>query len=97
MTKNSLQTILQPRFAMGIAMTILSFSTVLRHVPDFHVAALWSGVEHKAMCVEDRALEYYKDLRLIYLLERRLNCVQNRESSTEQRETCRATQLERRV
>jgi hypothetical protein len=66
---------------MGIAMTILSFAMLSRHTgiplqeihaPDFNLMAMWNAAEDKVMRVENRAVNDYEHIRLVYQLERRL-------------------------
>lgn len=76
------QPILQPRFAMGMAMTILSFSMVARlaGVPDRPLSAddlspakVWATFDGRAHRVWDRAVKYYENLRLVYEIQQRLD------------------------
>ena len=77
-----LQPILQPRLAMGMAMTILSFAMLERctgvHVQHIQAAdispvRIWDGVEGKCLRVKDRAVKYYENIRLVYEIEMRLH------------------------
>jgi len=77
--------VLQPRFAMGMAMTILSFAMLERctGIPVTHIQAadlspqrVWNGVEDKAIRVKDRATKYYENLRLVYEIEGRIRELQ---------------------
>lgn len=74
--------ILQPKFAMGMAMTILSFSMLGRFagVParqlkasDLEPAKVWATLEDKAFRTWDRAKKYYESLRLVYEMQQTLN------------------------
>lgn len=76
-----LQPLLQPRFAMGMAMTILSFAMLERctgiqvqHIRpgDLNPARVWDGFEDRAMRTRDRAVKYYENLRVVYDIESRL-------------------------
>lgn len=76
-----LSPLLQPRFAMGMAMTILSFSMVARvaNVPqrkltmaDLEPANVWAAVDDKLHRAWDRAVKYYENLRLVYEIQGRL-------------------------
>jgi anti-sigma factor RsiW len=76
------QPVLQPRFAMGMAMTILSFSMVARlaGVPnkpltaeDLSPARVWTTLDTKVHRVWDRAVKYYENLRLVYEIQERLD------------------------
>jgi hypothetical protein len=73
--------VLQPRFAMGMAMTILSFSMLgkFAHLPqrqltpsDLHPAKVMAAIEDKVARTWDRAVKYYENLRLVYEIQSRL-------------------------
>jgi len=70
-----LQPVLQPRFAMGMAMTILSFSMLARFAgietgqlkpSDLNPEKLWASADDKVHRSWQRALKYYESLRLVY-------------------------------
>ena len=72
---------LQPRFAMGMAMTILSFSMVDRiagispqklTMADLEPARVWAAMDDKVHRTWDRAVKYYENLRLVYEMRARL-------------------------
>lgn len=72
---------LQPRVAMGMAMTILSFSMLQRFTglevrqlrpSDLHPAAVWSAVDNRAHRTWDQIVKYYENLRLVYEVQTRL-------------------------
>lgn len=76
-----LQPVLQPKFAMGMAMTILSFSMLGRLAgievrqlkpSDLHPAAIWAEVDNRVNRTWERALKYYENLRLVYEVQTRL-------------------------
>ena len=76
-----LEPVLQPKFAMGMAMTILSFSMLGRFagIPirqlkpaDLEPARVWAAVEDKAFRTWDRAKKYYESLRLVYEVQQTL-------------------------
>ena len=73
--------LLQPRFAMGMAMTILSFSMLgrLAGIPsrqlkpsDLEPAKIWSSLEDKAYRNWERAVKYYQSLRTVYEIQNTL-------------------------
>jgi hypothetical protein len=73
--------LLQPKFAMGMAMTILSFSMLGRFagIPvrdlkasDLEPARLWATLEDKAWRTWERAKKYYESLRLVYEIQQTL-------------------------
>jgi hypothetical protein len=76
-----LQPILQPRVAMGMAMTILSFSMLGRlagievrqlQPSDLHPANVWAAVDNRVHRTWERAVKYYENLRLVYEVQTRL-------------------------
>jgi hypothetical protein len=76
-----LQPVLQPRFAMGMAMTILSFSMLGRiagievrqlRPSDLQPANVWATIDDKAHRTWQRAVKYYENLRLVYEVQTRL-------------------------
>jgi Putative zinc-finger len=76
-----LRPILQPRFAMGMAMTILSFSMLGRLAgiegrqlkpADLHPAKVWAAADDKVHRAWARAVKYYENLRLVYEVRSRL-------------------------
>ncbi len=99
LTSKWLQPILQPRLAMGMAMTILSFAMLERctgvHVQHLQAADLnpmriWGGVEDRAFRVKDRAVKYYENLRWVYEIETRLKTLQEQQSAIQQRQDNKA-------
>lgn len=76
-----LEPLLQPKFAMGMAMTILSFSMLARFagIPirqlkasDLEPARVWAVLEDKAYRSWDRGKKYYESLRLVYEVQQTL-------------------------
>lgn len=74
--------VLQPKFAMGMAMTILSFSMLGRFagVPirqlkpsDLEPARIWATLEDKAYRTWGRAKKYYESLRVVYEIQQTIN------------------------
>jgi anti-sigma factor RsiW len=72
---------LQPRFAMGMAMTVLSFAMLghfagieMRQIKaaDLNPVAIWVAVEDRALRVWERGMKYYENLRLVYEIQTRL-------------------------
>ncbi len=87
-----LQPILQPRLAMGMAMTILSFAMLERctgvHVQHIQAADLnpvrvWGGLEDKSVRLKDRAVKYYENLRWVYEIETRLKALQDQQEASQ--------------
>jgi hypothetical protein len=70
----ALQSVFQPRFAMGMALTVLSFAMIMpkmQHLQpsDFAPAAVWSGIENRAVRVWERAAKFYDSLRFVYQIQ----------------------------
>jgi hypothetical protein len=76
-----LRPVLQPKFAMGMAMTILSFSMLGRiagievrqiKAADLHPAKVWAAADDKIHRAWGRAVKYYENLRLVYEVQTRV-------------------------
>ncbi len=74
--------VLAPRFAMGMAMTILSFSMIGRMagIPqrpltaaDLEPGQIWAAIDNKAHRTYDRFVKYVDNLRLVYEIQSRLS------------------------
>ncbi len=81
--------ILQPRLAMGMAMTVLSFAMLERcsgiHVQhlqpaDLNPVRVWGGVEDKALRVKDQVVKYYDNLRVVYEIESHLKDLEDQQT-----------------
>ena len=73
--------VLQPKFAMGMAMTILSFSMLGRFAgiqvrqlkaADLDPVSVWATVDSQAQRAWERAVKYYENLKLVYEVQSRL-------------------------
>jgi len=73
--------VLQPKFAMGMAMTILSFSMLAQfagiQVKQFKAADLdpvhvWATIDSQTQRTWERAVKYYENLKLVYEVQTRL-------------------------
>jgi anti-sigma factor RsiW len=74
-----LESILQPRVAMGMAMTVLSFAMIGRftHVrqltpADLDPVKVWTAAEDHVVRWYDRGVKYYDSLRVVYEIQTRL-------------------------
>jgi hypothetical protein len=76
-----IEPILQPRFAMGMAMTVLFFSMLGRMTgvqvrqlkpSDLDPVKVWMTAEDHAHRVWDRGMKYYDNLRVVYMIQTRL-------------------------
>lgn len=85
-----LQPALQPRFAMGMAMTILSFAMLGRCTgvqvqeikpADLNPGKLWNNLEDRAYRSWDRTVKYYENLRLVYEIETRLQEIRDQQQA----------------
>jgi hypothetical protein len=79
--KKWLQPVLQPRWAMGMAMTILSFSMIGRFAgievrqlnpSDLNPVKVWSAADDKLHRAWQRTVKYYDSLRVVYEVQSRL-------------------------
>jgi hypothetical protein len=68
--------VLQPRFVMGMAMTILSFSILSRFVPvrqlraaDLRPAEVWASLDDRAHRTWARTVKYYENLKVVYQIQ----------------------------
>src|SRR3954452_11323435 len=73
--------VLQPRFAMGMAMTLLSFSMLGRFagievrqlkLSDLQPSAVWAAIDNRIHRGWERGVKYYENLRLVYEVQARL-------------------------
>ncbi len=92
LSRKWLQPILQPRLAMGMAMTVLSFAMLERctgvqvqHIQaaDLSPVRVWAGLEGKALRVKDRAVNYYENLRFVYEVETRIKELQEQQAASQ--------------
>jgi anti-sigma factor RsiW len=74
-----LEPVLQPRFAMGMAMTVLSFAMIGRftHVrqltpSDLDPVKVWTAAEDRVLRWYSRGVKYYESLRVVYDIQTRL-------------------------
>jgi hypothetical protein len=69
--------ILQPRFAMSMAMTILSLALLARFVApvrqlrmsDLEPAEVWAGIEDRAYRAWGRTVKFYDNLKFVYQIQ----------------------------
>jgi len=68
---------LQPKYAMGMAFTILSISMLARFVApvrqpqlsDLQPAKVWAGLEDRAVRAWGRTVKYYENLKFVYQIQ----------------------------
>ncbi len=82
----ALSPILQPRFAMSMAMTILSLAMLWRTVGpapltarDLKPARIWATVEDRAMYAWGRTAKFYENLKIVYQIQSTLRQWQQQE------------------
>ena len=76
-----LHPVLQPRFAMGMAMTILSFAMLARWVAparqlrpaDLSPAQVWAGMEDHVYRGWQRTVKFYESLKVVYQIQSKLH------------------------
>jgi hypothetical protein len=69
-----LSPLLQPRFAMGMALTVLSLSMVAKPVrqlqlSDIQPAKVWAGIEDRAYRSWQRTVKFYENLKWVYQIQ----------------------------
>ena len=76
-----IEPILQPRYAMGMAMTVLSFSMLVKFAgvdarqlrpSDLDPVKVWAALDDRAHRAWDRGMKYYDNLRVVIEMEARL-------------------------
>ncbi|MBV9770001.1 MAG: zf-HC2 domain-containing protein [Bryobacterales bacterium] len=84
------QSFLQPRYVMGMAMTILSFSMLARfaHIEprqlkpsDLDPVKVWQSIDDHSHRAWDRAMKYYDNLRLVIEIQSRLEEMKQQDPS----------------
>jgi hypothetical protein len=81
LTGGWVQALLQPRYVMGMAMTVLSISMIARfaHIEprqlrpaDLDPVKIWASIDDRTHRVWDRTMKYYDNLRLVIEIQSRL-------------------------
>jgi anti-sigma factor RsiW len=75
-----LHPLLQPRFAMGMAMTILSFAMLARFVTparqlrasDMAPAKVWASLEDRVYRSWERSVKFYESIKFVYQIQTKL-------------------------
>ena len=78
--RHLVQPVLQPRFAMGMAMTLLSFAMLARFVApmrqlrpeDLQPARIWAALDDRVYRGWQRSVKFYENLRFVYQIQSRL-------------------------
>lgn len=81
-----LSPVLQPKLAMGIAMTMMTLSFLWRYaVPrqlqpsDLQPAKVWNALEDRAMYAWGRTVKFYDNLKFVYQIQATLRDLQQQE------------------
>jgi len=77
-----IEPVLQPKYAMGMAFTLLSFAMLgrfagieIRHpltLSDLDPVKIWTAAEDRAARTWQRGVKYYESMRLVYEIESRV-------------------------
>jgi anti-sigma factor RsiW len=74
-----LEPVLQPRFAMGMAMTVLSFGMMFQFTnvrqltaADLDPVRVWNATEDRVTRWWDRGVKYYQSMRLVFEIQTKL-------------------------
>lgn len=81
---------LQPKFAMSMAMTILSLAMLARFVmpvrqlrpADLRPAQVWAGIEDRAVRTWARTVKFYENLKVVYQIQTTLKEWQQQDADT---------------
>lgn len=96
-----LQLLVQPRYAMSMAMTILSFSMLYRvagvqvkqlEAADLNPAAIWYRVDDQAHRVWNRGMKFYQNARFIYEIVQQWRAFQAEEEQAPEMDRSRQEQ-----
>jgi hypothetical protein len=96
-----LSPILQPKYAMGMAMTVLSISMLARFVApvrqpsvsDLRPSKVWAGLEDRAVRLWSRTVKFYDNLKFVYQIQTTLRewKQQDEEQQTDRKDSQRKT------
>ncbi|HZQ53670.1 MAG TPA: hypothetical protein VFB14_15830 [Bryobacteraceae bacterium] len=78
-TRGYLQSILQPRVALGVALTLFSFGTVAGQAK-WPAVCLWDAAQVTFAHMTDRARQYGDAIRFVYTLEHQLKDLEQQET-----------------
>jgi hypothetical protein len=94
--------LLQPRYAMGMALTVLSIAMIMPKMRNFQPsdlspAAVWAGIEGRADRLWARTQKYYDNLKFVYQIRATLRDWQQRvQESSEAGASSTRSQTDRR-
>ena len=90
--------ILQPKLAMGIAMTMITLSFLWRAaVPmqfkasDLQPAKVWAGLEDRATYAWGRTVKFYENLKFVYQIQSMLRDLQQQQEEEQPSKTGQKT------
>ena len=83
----ALHTLLQPRFAMSMALTVLSFAMIMPKAlqfrpTDLSPAVVWAGIEGRVDRLWERTEKFYDNLKFIYQIRATLREWQQQSADT---------------
>jgi hypothetical protein len=89
-TADLLAGFLQPKFAMSMALTVLSLSMLTRFVmparqlrpSDLKPSEVWAGIEDKAVRTWARTVKFYENLKVVYQIQTTLKEWQQQDAET---------------
>ena len=69
-----LEPVLQPRFAMGMAMTVLSFAMLGQQLKPFDLdpVKVWMAAEDRVYRRWERGVKYYENLAVVFEIQTRM-------------------------
>lgn len=97
------QPLLQPKFAMSMAMTIVSFAMLQRctgvdvqHIREVDLTPSHIALDavDKAIRVRDRVVKYYENIRLVYEVETRLHQMESEREAAEAEQSTRRPRVQ---
>ncbi len=86
--------VLEPRFAMGMAMTLISCSLLLNaagvnlreiSLSDLNPASLYFNIDRRAHLASSRAAKFYRDLRIVYEIQTQLQALREESATPEEK------------
>jgi hypothetical protein len=95
--RKKIHAVLQPRFAMGMALTILSFAMIMPKMrqlqpSDLSPLAVWAGIEERVERLFERTEKFYDNLKFIYQIRSTLRDWKQQSEETNREEKSRTEQ-----
>ena len=89
------QPVFEPRFAMGTAMALISFSFLLNaagvdlrnvSLADLNPARVYFNIDRKAHLAGARAVKFYRDLRIVYEIQSQLQTLREESAAADEKQ-----------